>query len=78
MIISHGSVISVFCKHLIFVDVKSTALATFRYYLFFFIKMPQYLLIYGVDVHPVNPKPKISLIHHGVFSSRVKRHLVRS
>ena len=28
------------------------------------------MLNYGVDVHPVHPKPKISLLHLRAFSSR--------
>jgi hypothetical protein len=35
-----------------------------------------YLLNYGVDVHPVNPILKISLLHHRAFSSRVKHFWV--
>ena len=54
---------------------KSTALTSKRYYSKYLMKLWRYLLIYGVDVYPINPRPKISLQHRGVFSSRVKRHL---
>ena len=57
---------------------KSTAFTYLRYYLRFLVKLRRYLLNYGVDVYPVNPKLKISLLHRGPFSSCVKRHLVRS
>jgi len=33
------------------------------------MKMQRYLLIYGVDVYPVNPRLKISLLHRRAFSS---------
>jgi hypothetical protein len=41
-------------------------------YLIISFIMRLYLLIYRVDVYPVNPNLKISLLHRRAFSSRVK------
>ena len=51
---------------------KSTVNMYLWNYLVISFILRRYLLNYGVNVHPVNPKFKISRLHHGAFSSRVK------
>ena len=49
---------------------KSTGIIYLWYYMRISMILWRYLLDYGVDVHPVHPKPKISLLRLRALSSR--------
>ena len=68
----YGYAISIHCNFLVVGSSKSTAFVHLWTYLIYSFIKRLYLLNYGVDVHHLNPRVKISLLHHRTFSSRVK------